>query len=53
VIVMTTAGITMENRVILFMDVFDAVRMTYETRGLLHFRVKWQDEPLKLWEVVE
>ena len=32
--------------------VHDAVRMKHETRRLPDFKVKWQDEPLKVWEVV-
>ena len=33
--------------------VYDEVKMKYETRQLSDFRLKWQDEPLKVWEVVE
>lgn len=31
----------------------DAVHTTYETRRLPDLKVKWQDEPLRIWEVVE
>ena len=31
----------------------DAVHMAYETRRLPDLKVKWQDEPLRNWEVVE
>ena len=33
--------------------VYDRVRMNYETRRLPDFNVKWQEGPLKFWEVVE
>jgi class 3 adenylate cyclase len=33
--------------------VYDRVRMKHETRRLPDFSVKWQEEPLKIWEVVE
>jgi adenylate cyclase len=33
--------------------VCDAVKVMYETRRLPDFRVKWQDEPLKVWEIAE
>ena len=33
--------------------VYDKVKTRYETRKLPDFEVKWQDEPLKVWEVVE
>ncbi len=33
--------------------VYDRVRMNYKTRRLPDFSVKWQEEPLKIWEVVE
>ena len=33
--------------------VHDEVKMEYETRKLPDIRVKWQNEPLRVWEVVE
>ena len=33
--------------------VYDRVRMNHETRRLPDLSVKWQEEPLKIWEVVE
>ena len=33
--------------------VYEEIKTSYETRRLPDFRVKWQDEPLKVWEVVE
>ena len=33
--------------------VYDEVKEQYETRQLPEFRVKWQNEPLRVWEVVE
>ena len=33
--------------------VYDRVKMNRETRRLPDFNVKWQEEPLKIWEVVE
>jgi hypothetical protein len=33
--------------------VYDRVRMNQETRRLPDSSVKWQEEPLKIWEVVE
>ncbi len=32
--------------------VYDAVKGHYKTRRLPNFSVKWQDEPLQVWEVV-
>jgi class 3 adenylate cyclase len=34
-------------------SVYDRVKTDYETRRLSGFEVKWQDEPLEVWEVVE
>jgi len=34
-------------------QVYEKVKVNYETRRLPEFRAKWQDEPLKVWEVVE
>jgi class 3 adenylate cyclase len=33
--------------------VYDKVRTNHKTRRLPDFSVKWQEEPLKIWEVVE
>lgn len=33
--------------------VYDEVKMGYATRQLPDVRLKWQDEPLRVWEVVE
>jgi class 3 adenylate cyclase len=34
-------------------DVHDKVKAHYETRKLPDFEVKWRDEPLRVWEIVE
>lgn len=34
-------------------SVYDRIKTDYETRKLPGFRVKWQDEPLEIWEIVE
>jgi class 3 adenylate cyclase len=33
--------------------VYSSIRTSYETRRLPDFQVKWQEEPLKVWEVRE
>ena len=33
--------------------VYEKIKMNYETRRLPAFEVKWQDEPIKVWEIVE
>lgn len=34
-------------------SVYDEIKTSYETNRLPDFAVKWQDEPLKIWEIVE
>ena len=34
-------------------SVYDKIKASYETNRLPDFEVKWQDEPLKIWEIVE
>ncbi len=34
-------------------SVYDVVKMRYETVQLPDFELKWQDEPLRVWEIVE
>ena len=34
-------------------NVYDKVRMDYETSKLPELQVKWQKEPLRLWEITE
>ncbi|MCP4542383.1 MAG: adenylate/guanylate cyclase domain-containing protein [Chloroflexi bacterium] len=34
-------------------SVYDKIKTHYETNRLPDFEVKWQDEPLKIWEIVE
>ncbi len=34
-------------------SVYNKIKMHYKTRKLPELKVKWQDEPLKVWEIVE
>lgn len=34
-------------------NVYDKIRMDYKTGRLPEFPVKWQEEPLRIWEVIE
>jgi class 3 adenylate cyclase len=34
-------------------NVYDRIKTRYETRRLSDRKVKWQDEPLRVWEIVE
>ena len=34
-------------------SVYDEVKMRYETSQLPDFELKWRDEPLRVWEIVE
>ena len=34
-------------------SVYNKINTSYETNRLPDFEVKWQDEPLKIWEIVE
>jgi len=34
-------------------SVYDKIKMNYKTDKLPEFKVKWQDEPLKIWEIIE
>jgi len=34
-------------------SVYDKIKTSYETNRLPDFTVKWQDQPLKIWEIVE
>ena len=34
-------------------SVHDKIKAGYETNRLPDFEVKWQDEPLKIWEIIE
>jgi class 3 adenylate cyclase len=34
-------------------SVYDKIKARYETRRLSDRKVKWQDEPLRVWEIVE
>ncbi len=33
-------------------SVYGKIKMSYETNRLHDFEIKWQDEPLKIWEIV-
>ena len=34
-------------------NVYDKVKFKYKTAKLPEFKVKWQDEPLRVWEITE
>ena len=34
-------------------NVYDKVKINYKTAKLPEFKVKWQDEPLQVWEIAE
>jgi class 3 adenylate cyclase len=34
-------------------NVYDKVKFNYKTAKLPEFKVKWQDEPLQVWEITE
>ena len=34
-------------------SVYDKIKKNYQTNKLPDFKVKWQDEPLQVWEIIE